>query len=289
VIATGLATSSAPPSPSLNPSDNYTVSGTARRRTSWGNRLDAGQDPLRPNTTPAASASSSSRMPSYTHADGAQSTATAYGHPEEPFYASPEEMDPVRPYMHDKRFPSLTSTSSMYSANPLAVSSAALIDEYGPEVRASDDEARLALQEADTERVAGSRQRARYSGNPSTLQKTGTVIKTVSQHLRRVSLRVVNLASSGLEDQVRLSDDEEERMRTKGKGKQDEKVPNDDAFSGLRKEMLIRGRTLGFLGPTSRLRLAMFRFLMYRCAWLRVSSVPVAHLRPDGLNLPSYY
>src|ERR1700726_1096562 len=60
-IATGLTTSSAPNSPSLDPSDS---SAFTRRRTSWGNREDAGQDPLRFNMSHSPSAGPST---SFTH------------------------------------------------------------------------------------------------------------------------------------------------------------------------------------------------------------------------------
>jgi hypothetical protein len=85
----------------------------------------------------------------------------------------------------------------------------------------------------------------RYSTSPSPLKKTGTAIKHVSQNLRRASVRVVNMASIGLE---RLPDD-----------KKDE----DDHLPDLAQTLPIRGRTLGFLGPTSKLRLACFNFLVF--------------------------
>ena len=46
----------------------------------------------------------------------------------------------------------------------------------------------------------------RYSTTPSPLKKTGTVIKSVSRNLKKMSLRVVNLANMELEGRLRLGD-----------------------------------------------------------------------------------
>ncbi|KAJ7906586.1 Ion transport protein-domain-containing protein [Mycena leptocephala] len=97
----------------------------------------------------------------------------------------------------------------------------------------------------DEARLTSAGRTVRYSTSPSPLKKTGTAIKHVSQNLRRASVRVVNMASIGLE---RLPDD-----------KKDE----DDHLPDLAQTLPIRGRTLGFLGPTSKLRLACFNFLVF--------------------------
>jgi hypothetical protein len=123
----------------------------------------------------------------------------------------------------------------------------------------------------DAEQSAGAtprsrRKTVRYSLTSSPLKKTGTAIKSVSQNLRRVSLRVVNLAGAGLENQIRLADDDDDEARGKrsvsiGKG-------NDEGDSGdfpdLSNNLPIRGRTLGFLDSNSKLRLALYNFLVYR-------------------------
>ncbi|KAJ7726287.1 Ion transport protein-domain-containing protein [Mycena maculata] len=108
-----------------------------------------------------------------------------------------------------------------------------------------DDEARLTTREEEP--GAARRRTLRYSTSPSPLKKTGTAIKHVSQNLRRASIRVVNMASVGLE---RLPDD-----------KQD--MDEDDTLPDLAQTLPIRGRTLGFMGPTNRVRLACFNFLVY--------------------------
>jgi hypothetical protein len=110
----------------------------------------------------------------------------------------------------------------------------------------------------DAERIAGltpkSRRTLRYSASPSPLKKTGTAFRTVSKNLRRVSLRGVNLAGAGLEDSIRLPDDDDDR---KVEDDKEEELPD------LSKDMPIRGRTLGCFGPHSRVRLALFNFLVH--------------------------
>ena len=99
------------------------------------------------------------------------------------------------------------------------------------------------------------RRTVRYSTSP--LKKTGTTLKTVSRNLRRASLRVVNFGGYGLEDHVLLEDVDERREKDEDMAEEDEVLPD------LSKALPIRGRTLGCLGPRSRVRLAMYRFLTY--------------------------
>ncbi|KAJ7199602.1 Ion transport protein-domain-containing protein [Mycena pura] len=152
----------------------------------------------------------------------------SWGH-EDPF-DSPQD-----PWRHSLRYgtpPADDSTSSL--AGPSSAS-ASMYDD--------DDEAHLTTHEEDP--AAERRRTLRYSLSPSPLKKSGTAIKHVSQNIRRVSLRVANVASVGLE---RLPDD---------------KRDDDEHLPDLAKSLPIRGRTLGFLGPTSRLRLACFNFLVF--------------------------
>jgi hypothetical protein len=110
----------------------------------------------------------------------------------------------------------------------------------------------------DPERSAGSaKKKRRYSVSPSSLVKTG--IQDVSRNIHRVSKRVVNLAGSGMETQLRLGEGDEEPVRHED---EDEDLPD------LSKVIPIRGYTLGFLGPDSRFRLALYRMLLYPCVLL---------------------
>ncbi|KAH9475037.1 Calcium-channel protein cch1 [Psilocybe cubensis] len=103
------------------------------------------------------------------------------------------------------------------------------------------------------------RRTLRYSVSPSPLKKTETAIKSVSKNLRRMSLRVVNLANTGLEGQLRLGDNDQD----KDKKLQDDEDDDEPPMPDLKQVLPIRGRTLGFLGPDSRVRLALFRFLVH--------------------------
>ncbi|KAJ7159969.1 hypothetical protein C8R43DRAFT_348652 [Mycena crocata] len=90
----------------------------------------------------------------------------------------------------------------------------------------------------------------RYSTSPSPLKKTSTAIKHVSQNLRRASIRVVNMGAG----RERLPDD-------KGSLSPDDEDTLPDLALGA--PLPLRGRTLGFLGPTNGLRLACFNVLVY--------------------------
>lgn len=135
-------------------------------------------------------------------------------------------------------------TSSMLSAG---------MGDESPEGYSSGDP------EYDGATTPGTRRRTlRYSMSPSPLKKTESAMKSVSKNLRRMSLRVVNLANTGLEGQLRLGDGEETARRKKGAEDEDgPPAPN------LKQALPIRGRTLGFLGPDSKLRLSLFNFLVH--------------------------
>ncbi|KAG6853801.1 hypothetical protein C0991_001251 [Blastosporella zonata] len=240
---------SAPTSPSLGPSNS---SGSfSRRRTSWGQRLDVGQDPLQLDPfqeTPSAALSSS--------ASGAQPTYPVG----DDLFSSPTD---DRSFPFSARYGSQNKNMNPYSSSQPGLSSASLFSprESDSEVEdghREDDEAHLTSNmslngtDQDPERSAAltprSRRTLRYSPSASPLKKTGTAIKSMSQNLRRASVRVVNLASAGLENQMRLAE-----------GVEDEEEPLPD----LSKTLPIRGRTLGFLGTDSKVRLALFNFLVY--------------------------
>jgi len=82
-------------------------------------------------------------------------------------------------------------------------------------------------------------------------------MKSVGRNIRRMSLRVVNLANTGLEGQLRLGDSDEKTEKLLGDDDDGPPVPD------LRQVMLLRGRALGVFGPDSKVRLALFKFLVY--------------------------
>jgi len=113
------------------------------------------------------------------------------------------------------------------------------------------------------------RRTVRYSVTPSPLKKTETAIKSVSKNLRRISLRVVNLANTGLEGQLRLgngNEDGDEKRLALEDDEDDDGPPQPD----LKKVFPIRGRALGFLGPESKIRLALFNFLVHPCVFYSI-------------------
>ena len=76
-----------------------------------------------------------------------------------------------------------------------------------------------------------------------------TTLQRVSHNLRRISLRVVNLASAGIDDHhSRLPENLEEDLTTP---------------VSMQPQSLLRGTTLGLLGPMNPIRLAMYKIFMY--------------------------
>lgn len=100
------------------------------------------------------------------------------------------------------------------------------------------------------------RKSLQYTITPSPLKGTENVMKSVSQNLKRLSLRVVNLRNNGLEGQVRLPDGEEERAVVLDEEQEEQEEDLKEVFP-------IRGRALGVLGPENKIRLALFKFLVH--------------------------
>lgn len=267
--------SSTPSSPALVTSEDK--SSFARRRTSWG-RVEAGQDPLQFTPT-------NSHAPPITTST---SSSTKMNWDDDPFY-SPTDEDIVMQH----HFRSAAIRSGVYSSAEAGPSSASLLssvnrssDMYGHQ---DDDEAHLTSNMSrpnssndwhhsdgiDPERSTGTtrsrRKTVRYSTSPSPLKKTGTRLMAVSRTLRRASLRVVNFAGMGIDEHVRLADDDGDDGKARMNEDEDElKDESEDGLPDLASSLPIRGRALGFLGPKSKLRLAMFRFLtfeyVFRCS-----------------------
>lgn len=270
---TGLNTTPSSPSAvaALDPSDFNTRSpNRARRRASWG-RVDAGQDPLRLDLpsmdTNSSNTNSNRRVPPVLILD-------------DPFF-SPTEETHAREYPPNARYGA--RGDGQYATAQAGPSSASLISGRDSDMSGSRDDDEVGLtsnvsgmgrrspsgewdqnQDMDTERTGGltpgSRRRKttlRYSATPSPLKKTGSAFKNVSRTLRRASLRVVNLAGSGLDDSIRLPDDDEHVKDGDGERWKDEELPD------LRSDLPIRGRTLGCFGPQSRVRLGLYHFLVH--------------------------
>ncbi|KAJ3558247.1 hypothetical protein NM688_g1042 [Phlebia brevispora] len=254
---------SVPPSPALLPSDS--TGSFTRRRASWSRTdvtMDPTQDPLRFDLADSDPRTSTP-----------QRTVQAPGWTmhEDPFFSPREEDSP--PLVHE---------FGTYSTAQPGPSSASLIPSTyrgnEPDGYREDDEAALTRNMArqgsdmdiDPERSAAttasarSRRTLRYSTSPSPLRKTGNRLLTLSRNIRRVSLRVVNMAGMGLDEHVRLADEEDEKQKAEDEDEEFEDEEQEEALPDLSKTLPIRGRTLGFLGPTSKVRLAMYRFLVYK-------------------------
>ena len=102
-------------------------------------------------------------------------------------------------------------------------------------------------------------------------------MRSISRRLRRISVRVVNFGGASLEDEVHVrlpSDDDDQRAARgddeEGSEKVDEPLPDSSVVR------LLRGRTLGFFGPTSRVRLAMYEILIFPCVPMLFSLVHFA-------------
>ncbi|KAH9979222.1 Ion transport protein-domain-containing protein [Lactifluus volemus] len=262
-----------PGSPSLSPSSDI-PNGSARRRLSWG-RVNPGQDPLRLDTPPTTVMNDP--LLSSSGLDHPPQPVSPYAIDDNPFVANSD--DPF----HPSTTPDYAAQNFAYSNNPRAgTSTTSLIpSRRRSSVSTFDDAAHLTANisadptddinwQADSEHVAAAtprtrRHTSRYSVGLSPRQYTGAAIEKFSQSLRRVSLRVVNFAGVGLDDHMRLPDD------GSATGRNRDPVTGDDDEMGKSEESLLdnstnvlplRGRTLGLFGPTNRLRLATFNFLI---------------------------
>ncbi|KAG6837569.1 hypothetical protein H0H93_006983 [Arthromyces matolae] len=254
---------SVPTSPALNP----TTSGSfSRRRTSWSQRhLEVGQDPLRLDLSSDTSQSAPLSLSPVTTTGNSRPTRPTT----DDVFSS--HIDDSRTFIFPARYGIQNQNMNPFSTSQPAPSSASLVvpNEFDTEIydgHREDDEAHLTsnmarngeeegYEDMDPERSAAltprSRRRTvRYSVSPSPLKKTGSAIKSMSENLRRASVRVVNLAATGLESQVRLGDGEDGTS-------QEPPIPD------LTQALPIRGRTLGFLGTESKVRLALFNFLVH--------------------------
>ena len=255
-----------PGSPSLAPSADGRNSFT-RRRLSWG-RVDSGQDPLRPDPDLfAMNDPGPSSRPSLS-----SQVSPAYAVDDDPF-VSHTQMDSFR-------VSTATSDYGVYTNHPRAgTSTASLISSRRQSSTSTfDDSVHLTANitseptdggnwRTDSEHIAAATPRTRRRTQRSELtplSRSGTTIKSISQGLRRISVRVVNFAGSSLEDEDRVrlgSDDGEERVAEgddEGVVKVDESLPDPSSLP-------LRGRTLVFFGPTNRVRVAMYEFLIFPC------------------------
>ena len=252
---TGLGTV-VPPSPTLRPSDNDSRAYT-RRRLSW-SAADAGQDRPRLNL-PATS-------------EPGPSDLAVLQVEEDPFFSSIDH--PLR------------NDSSLFSTSHTNASSASLLSTSNSDADTvlDDDEAHLTRKaqpkmdrghwprdlSVDSERSAGvaSRPRRRYT-TASPLQRTGTAIKHA---FRRASMRVANVR--GHRPSIRLPEDNEDFDSDEmldGRETVTQRDVGERVAYRAQPSIPLRGRPLGFLGPTNPLRLRLYNLLNHPYACLRLS------------------
>lgn len=263
--------SSGPSSPNLKASEGR--GSFARRRTSWG-RTDTVQDPLRFDLDPTGDDP---------HPSTPRQGRSGWTLSEDPF-TSPSDDDLHFNYDTHVR-------TTQYTSQP-GQSSASLIGSMynntpDSDSQREDDEAHLTSNmsrmgnsspwqrdEMDPERTVPSsrsgKAAGRYSTSPSPLKKTGTRFMDISRSLKRASYRVVNLAGNPLENHIRLDDQDEPKPEPnapppKAEDENTQPAGGEEPLPDLGTVVgPIRGRTLGFLGPSSSVRLAMYRLLLYQ-------------------------
>ncbi|KAI0086810.1 Ion transport protein-domain-containing protein [Irpex rosettiformis] len=200
---------------------------------------------------------------------------------EDPFFSPTEDEGPSFTHSYGYR----SANGGTYMTSLPGPSSASLISSMhrtsDPDLQREDDEAHLTsnmsrpgssggwehVSGSDAERSTASgrnRRTHRYGGAPSPLRKTGNRLINISRNLRRVSLRVVNMAGAGMDEHIRLADVEDEKYVEDEDEIEIEKDYDVLELEDLSKSMPIRGRTLGFMGPTDRVRHALYGFLVYR-------------------------
>lgn len=252
----GLA-ASLPPSPSLSPKDR--PGSVTRRRPSWSAPKVS---PPRPTV---------------------QTTPRSFSVDDDPF---------VSPLSPDDDTPPRSRMGSSYLTSQASPSSASLIPTFQED---EEDDARLTANTShqyppgwsihdanDPERSIAASPKSRiksnrYSTSPSPLKRTGTTLKSVSRSIRHMSIRVVNLAGRGLDDHIKL-DDLDDEVPLKRKGNDDSEELESPALPDLRKSLPIRGRALGFMGPTNPVRLFMYRLLLSLCVVFRQRMTTIHHL-----------
>lgn len=265
------ATSESPSPPSLQPSDGHVA--ITRRRTSWSQRLsDGGKDIF--------SFRSFQIQPRSATLDSARLSTSPHSAPSniDDFFAASDDISlQSSPRFSVKGiFPPITMYS-IHQAGPSLGSLGTEPENDSDEGHREDDEAHLtanmshhaqenvygALDPEDTAAMTPrTRKRTvRYNSSPSPLKKTGDAIKSMSNNLRRASVRVVNLGSLGLENQIRLPDDED---TSRVQHRNDDSEAEGQRSDPLRSSLPIRGRTLCCLGPENKIRLSLFNFLVHQ-------------------------
>ncbi len=258
------------PSPSLEPSDS-----TLTRRRSWGNRFkEAAKPSLEPvhldldmpaqSTSPRNFSAKTSAMP--TEGRGYMFVDDPLNGDSERYFRRAKILDPNSPVG--------SSTVSLIASpfNSEHDTDEGIREDDLAHLTSNMSHADMREGDLEYEGATSPRRTLQYNVPVSPLKTTETVVKSVTKNLRRMSLRVVNLANNGLEGQLRLGDGETNKNSA---STEDEDSPTQP---DLKQIFPIRGRALGFLGPESTIRLLLFKFLVHPYArFLPLSRWPPAH------------
>ncbi|KIM51695.1 hypothetical protein SCLCIDRAFT_33242 [Scleroderma citrinum Foug A] len=227
-----------------------------RRRASWG-KGDAELDPLHLSLLSVQAGPSNPGRKSHTPRELQLSL-------EDPFYSSTDPVQSIRGKYHRPSFPSLYSTTDSESDTFRDDDQALLSARKTPSIPSDNAEWKEGYG-IDSEHFGGvtprTRRRtvARLSGTPSPLQRTTTVIKTA---WRRASMRVANVRLH--DTSIRLPDDDETCSNAFPTPTDTEDDPRDGADPRRSQSTtLLRGYTLGFLGPTNSFRLKLYHMLSH--------------------------
>jgi len=233
------------PSPALRPSESD-GQGYTRRRLSWSN---------------AESGPSSPRLDlPLTQEPGASNLALS----EDPFFSSSSR------------------DSSLFPTSLPHASSTSLLSKVDSDVDTvpDDDETRLTQPKVDVrnrwswdfsveERSTGVTSRPRRYTTASPLQRTGTTIKNAFRH---ASMRVANVR--GHRPSIRLpegNEDSESDSTLDGIEETTQRDIGERVTYQSLSTIPLRGRALGFLGPTNPLRVRLYKLLIYPYAYFRLS------------------
>ena len=210
--------------------------------------------------------------------------SSAYPHAndfESPFDDDEEERARAGHAAYNLQQPSETSLVSDFHDSRLADDEMRLTSAAQPFWGVRDGEG---IFDEDEERRAGdaiNRRRQKYVGTPlPSASIGGSALRAVSRNLRRMSVRGVDLASSSTRDQgVKLEDEFDEKSSSVS----EESIPESPPSN-------LRGRALALFSSRSRVRIAMYNFMLSPYVLLpHSSSLITAKSQVDRTTYPRPY
>ncbi|KAK7047557.1 calcium channel protein [Paramarasmius palmivorus] len=253
LTGTPAGIASAPPSPSLDPSDTTISRRRSTSRGRDGSGSDFGQDPLRLGDLPRFELTQQARQ------QQSQRAVNQTNSSDDPFDSPTDERFRYHTQQARPRYVSDSTTYSTTHSGPSTTSLLAGVGNNSDEMEGQreDDEARLTtnMSRNPTEQAwsAGVDMEQSAGASPRSRRRTRIQLEIICDGM---SLRVVNLRGAGLENQIRLADDDDDE-----KGVRREEEPASRPVFG--RDVPLRGRTICCLGPNSRIRLALYNLLIH--------------------------